>query len=273
MKNGPENKDDRSVGNYPYNPLPGCLVIADVIKSLGGNKAPVSRALLASSLKEDERSQTLTFKLASAKTFGLIQGRSEFSLTDKAIQYFYPTSESDKQNALLDFLESPPAFEKIILRFDGSPLPPIDILANILHRDCAVPDSWKERVAACFIKSAETIGAIDDRSCLRIKASRHGRPLAQEVIRREEPPTAQSPPQNAPNNEPVRHKRVQGHLNADSKTWSQTEDDRTIYIEHPRDLRPQEWQSLFQYIQRIKPSEPPLTEILAGLGKENRDAS
>jgi hypothetical protein len=245
MKNE-RTDEERSGGNYPYYPLAVCLPIADAVKSLGGGKTPVSKSLLASSLKEDERSQTISFKLASAKSFGLIEGRTNFSLTEIAKRYYFPTDESDRQNALLDFLSYPPAFKKLIERFDGSKLPPADIIGNILHRELGVPQSWKDRVAGFFIRSAQGVAAIDEQGHLRIKASRDGRAAS---VPAAEPEISLPPP------ELIRQRRIAGHLNVDPKTWSQTEDNRTIFVEHPRDINMQEWQGLNQYVQRIKPED------------------
>jgi hypothetical protein len=243
-----ERKDEvKSGGNYPYYPLAVCLPIAEAVKSLGGGKTQVSKTLLASSLKEDERSQTLTFKIASAKSFGLIEGRSSFYLTEAAKRYYFPTDESDKQNALLDFLECPPAFKKLIERFDGSKLQPNEILANILHREAGVPQSWKDRAAVFFIKSAHFASAIDEHGHLRVKASREGR------IVLSLPTTEQDVPITQP--EIIRQKRVVGQLNVNSLDWSQSSGGRTIYIEYPQDINSQEWEDLNRQIQRIKPKD------------------
>jgi hypothetical protein len=239
------SNDEREGGNYPYYPLANCLLIADVVKSLGGDRANISKTLVASTLKEDVRSQTLTFKLASAKSFGMIEGRTNFSLTEPAKRYYFPTDEAGKQNALLDFLEYPPAFKKLIERFDGSKLPTTEIIGNILHRECGVPQSWKDRVAGFFIKSAQYAAAIDEQGYLRVKASREGRGTDNVLVA--------ETGKNVPQPELIRHKRVAGQLNVDPKTWSQTEDNRTVFVEHPRDINFQEWEGLNQYVQRIKP--------------------
>lgn len=244
-----EGKEEvKSGGNYPYYPLAICLPIADAVKSLGGGKTTVSKSLLASSLKEDERSQTISFKLASAKSFGLIEGRTSFSLTEAAKRYYFPTAESDRQNALLDFLEYPAAFKKLIERFDGSKLPPADMLGNILHREMGVPQSWKDRVAGFFIRSAQFVTAIDEQGHLRVKASREGRianGVPAIVIEGKEIPT--------PMPEVPKQRRVAGQLNVDSKIWTKTEDNRTLLVETPREISSQEWEDLNQYVQRLKP--------------------
>ena len=164
--------NEKSGGNYPYCPLNLCLTIAEAVKALGGVRAPVSKALLASHLKEDESSQVLAFKLAASKSFGLIHGRMNYALTGITQHYFYPTSTSDRKNALLDALVHSPAFKMLVERFDGNKLPSPDILSNILHRDGGVPESWKDRVAGIFAKSALVAGALDKEGFLRVKVFR-----------------------------------------------------------------------------------------------------
>ena len=164
--------EEKSGGNYPYCPLNQCLEIAEAVKALGGGKSPVSKAILASHLKEEESSQVLSFKLAATKSFGLISGRAHYSLTELSRRYFFPTGLSDRKNALLDALEYAPAFKMLVERFDGNKLPQLDILSNILHRDGSVPESWKDRAAGIFTKSASIAGALDKEGCLRVKALR-----------------------------------------------------------------------------------------------------
>lgn len=245
-------ENEKGGGNYPYSPLAACVAIADAVKAIGNGKSPVSKASLAANLKEDEKSGALNFKLASAKSFGLIDGRTEFSLTENAKRYYFPTDESDKQNALLDFLESPAAFKTLVERFDGSKLPSQEIISNILHREAGVPPSWKDRVAGIFIRSVQYAAAIDDQGHLRVKASRQAQPAGNvsSIENKKNAGTEAAIPPPA-----VRHPRVAGHLNVDPKTWSQTEDNRTVFVEHPRDINAQEWEGLNQYVLRIKPKD------------------
>lgn len=250
MKN--ENKEnEKGGGNYPYSPLAACVLIADAVKAIGNGKSPVSKASLASHLKEDERSAALSFKLASAKSFGLIDGRADFSLTETAKRYYFPTGESDKQNALLDFLESPAAFKTLIERFDGSKLPTQEIISNILHREAGVPQSWKDRVAGIFIRSAQFVAALDEQGHLRVKASRDGQIAASAAVNENQ--TSVEERAVPPHPETIRYKRVAGQINVAPKTWTFSDDNRTLWVETPRDLSAQEWEMLNQYIQLINP--------------------
>jgi hypothetical protein len=123
-------------------------------------------------------------------------------------------------------------------------------LANILHREAGVPQSWKDRVAVFFIKSAQFVAAIDEQGHLRVKASRDGRPATKTAAAESEiaeeseiipPPTG------------VRYKRVAGLLNVAPKTWTFSDGDRTLLVEAPRDITAQEWEVLNQYVQFINP--------------------
>ena len=251
MKTQHEN-EERSGGNYPYYPLAKCLPVAEAVKSLsGGGKSQVSKSLLASSLNEDQRSQTLAFKLTSAKSFGMIDGRADFNLTEISKRYFFPTDETGRQGALLDFLEYPPAFKKLVERFDGSKLPTTEIISNILHRECGVPQSWKDRVATFFIKSAQYASAIDEQGHLRVKASREGR-VSREVSTGESEEVELSVI-GTPQSQITRQKRIAGQVNLAAKIWTFTDENRTLLVETPRDITAQEWEVLNQYVQFISP--------------------
>jgi hypothetical protein len=166
-------KDAQQGASYPYAPLQAALTVAEAIKQLGGNKTPVPKSLLASTLKEDEKSQSFTFKIASTKCFALIAGRSAYTLTENAKRYFFPTSNSDKIEASLSFLQSPSGFREIIKRFDGQKLPETQMLANIFHTQLRVPESWSVRAASFFVRSAQLIGVIDEHGFLRFDATKH----------------------------------------------------------------------------------------------------
>lgn len=167
-----KNKNQQGA-TYPYVPLSAALILAEAVKQLGGNKSPIPKSQLADALKENEKGQGFTFKIASAKCYGLIEGRSSYTLTESARRYFFPTSSNEKIGASLDFLEAPPGFAEIIKRFDGQRLPEVKMLANIFHTQLRVPESWSLRAAQYFIRSAQLIGVIDERGFLRFDSARH----------------------------------------------------------------------------------------------------
>jgi hypothetical protein len=158
---------------YPYTSLAPTLKIADAVKELGGARSPVSKSRLASHLKQVEKSASFLQRISSAKVFGLIVGRGDYSLSEAAKRYYSPTNEYDRANALLEFLAAPSSFREIIRLFDGDRLPSREILANIFSEKLKVPESWKERAASFFENSAQHVGVIDEHRIIRFKATQN----------------------------------------------------------------------------------------------------
>ncbi|HEY3932672.1 MAG TPA: hypothetical protein VGM58_09930 [Verrucomicrobiae bacterium] len=163
----------QEAGLYPYTSLVPTLKIADAVKELGGARSEVSKSRLAAHFKESEKSASFLQRISSAKVFGLIVGRSDYSLSDAAKRYYSPTSDQERSNALLEFLTAPTSFREIIRLFDGEQLPKREILGNIFSEKLKVPESWKDRAAAFFENSAQFVGVIDENRILRFKATQH----------------------------------------------------------------------------------------------------
>lgn len=174
-----ENKSAAGVESslYPYTSLAPSLKIADAIKELGGARSEVSKSRLAAHFKEGEKSAAFIQRISSTKAFGMIVGRSDYTLSESAKRYYSPTTENDRSNALLEFLAAPTSFREIIRLFDGDQLPPREILANIFSEKLGVPESWKERAASFFENSAQFVGALDEKRFLRVKALRQSNPV------------------------------------------------------------------------------------------------
>src|SRR5690606_32184278 len=119
---------------YPYHSLESCLKLAEAVKQIGNGRQDVDKSLLASHLKADEKSGEFAQKIASSKTYGMIDGKGVFQLSDAARSYFLPTSDPEvsRKAALLKFLASPGAFKMFIDRYDGSKLESLEIMGNIL---------------------------------------------------------------------------------------------------------------------------------------------
>ena len=160
-------------GGYPYYALGKCLDLAKIVCELGGNKNRVQRSLIAQQMQIDEDSASLSQIIAATKCFGLIEGWGTFTLTDLARKYFFPTDETEKRKSLLEVVKCPTVFEKLIQRFDGNKLPANDMIANLIHREMEVPESWKARAASLFSAAMRDIEVIDANGFLRYAASRH----------------------------------------------------------------------------------------------------
>lgn len=178
---------------YPYYPLSSALKLAAAVKDLGGGRTPVKKSILAKQIGASESAAAFAQGLSSAKAFGVVDGHGDYSLTETAKRYFFPTTDSDKSLALLDIFGKPAAFSELLKRFDGDKLPSRDILGNILHRDLGIPDSWKERVAGLFTNAAQEVGVIDAQGFLRYDAARHSDKPEDQL-----PPPPPPPPPGVP---------------------------------------------------------------------------
>lgn len=105
--------------------------------------------------------KSFTAKIGAAKQFGLIitsQG-SAVQLTDISKKLLYPTGASTHDLELSCFAQ-PPLYSKLISKYDGAALPPVDLLANILMNEHRITRSVKDAAAKNFIESAEQLGLI-----------------------------------------------------------------------------------------------------------------
>lgn len=156
--------------SYPLYDLGEAVKIAEAIRDLGGGNSPVSKSLLAKQLNYAESGPSFFQRVTASRVFGLIDGRGSYLLTDLAKQYFYPTVENGKEDASVKSLTKPFAFALLVKKFDGSPLPGLEMMGNIVHSEADIPVSKKNTVAGTFVRSAQFIGAIDTQGILRCKA-------------------------------------------------------------------------------------------------------
>lgn len=248
MENG--QPKTQSVQAYPTYGLEDCLKVGRAVKELGGGKEPISKSLLASHLREAASSSRLVQLIASAKSFGIVTGRGDYTLSDPAKKYYTPHNEQDAAIGLLAFVQSPVPFQKLIKRFDGDKLPGLKFIANILQSEGDVPKSWSARAASLFVQAAKFAGAIDSNGFLRYEAAIHGASLdaaadelykegldARDKLRKENPPDAVEPPPS------------------DCNVWDFSLGGKTVHLETSKDLPLPLWEKLEQYIKVIKPPE------------------
>ncbi len=228
---------------FPLLSLQNSLQVAEAVRDAGGANTEVPKSIIASHLGSSENSGAFLQRLGSARSFGLIEGRGSYRLTDQAKRYFYPATEDDRRRAQLAFLASPPVFNEIIKRFDGNKLPAPTMLANILHREYSVSNSWKDRVASSFIKAAQIVGAIDGQNFLRYGASLHNMesPLSQSDAADTRAPTADAP-------------RSQPSAVPGGNSWLFQQEGQFVRVESSAELSPALWQKLNAYVQVLKPS-------------------
>lgn len=247
----PQNKRPRTATvTYPYHPLDLCIKFAEAVKQIGNGRQDVDKSVLASHLKLDEKSGDFAQKIASSKTYGLLDGKSALQLTDAARSYFIPTVNPDKEKAaaLLKFFSSPGAFQVLIEAHDGSKPPGSEIMGNVLGQTYGIPESWTRRVAAFFLRAGISAGAIEPDGFLRynakVKALGMANPLINGTIQMPTPDANVIPPKVDPPAEP-KDNTQEGVV-----VWKHG---KNLRVETPENLTIEIWEKLNKYIQAIKP--------------------
>jgi hypothetical protein len=238
-----ENKNSDAA--YPLYDLAEAIKVAEAVRDLGGDRAAVSKSLLAQHLKYAETGPSFFQRLSAAKSFGIISGRGEYELTEQAKRYFFPTTDTEKATAAVSILSSPSAFKILVQRFDGGKLPANTMIGNIIQKEAKIPVSKKDTVASCFVRSAQFLGVIDAGGFLRCRAFVA---IGNAENKREVPQQ-----QNA--EQPVPAKRATGNVNAATKVWTFNDGDEVLLVETPKSLTTKQWEILNQYVQWIKPEE------------------
>lgn len=145
---------------YPRTTWDECI---DLIQKVGAfNLKSVSSKEIAKKYGlTSTTTKSFVTKINTAKQFGLIsmtQGGT-VQLTEASKRILYPTGEPIRQLELQCFAQ-PPMYGKLIAKYDGSALPPLENLANILMNEHRITRSAKDAAAKCFLQSAEQLGLI-----------------------------------------------------------------------------------------------------------------
>ncbi len=243
------NEATTDTSKYPLFSLPSCMNIAEAVRDAGGAKSDVSKASIAAHLQVDENATTLSQRISAARSYGLVEGRGSYKLTDTARSYFFPLGDQDQKRALLVFLSSPQVFNAVVKRFDGSKIPAQSMLANLLHTNFGVPESWKDRIAGFFLKSAAFAGAVDTQGFLRYDAGHHAmnstQPHAPANVQQTEPtPRIQTT---------VAQGAFQNISQGEVTAWSSTHRGVSVRVEASGELPLALWEKLNAYVQVLKP--------------------
>lgn len=256
---------------YPYYPLERVLKVAEAVRDLGGGRAEVQKSMLAHQLALDESSTAFQQLIGAAKSFGLLEGRGTYTLSELANEYFFPTEEHQPRTALLRALRMPSVFDDLIKRFDGRRLPSASLLTNIVHREYKVPESWASRVASLFASALRLAGVIDTEGFLRydsiMRSTRVFTAAQGENGRHSLGPTGpgpQSSPATGPSGPTMRADNQYGQLSliqesqpsqGDSSVWVYSFQGKTVRVETSADLPMELWRKLEQYVAVLKPAE------------------
>ena len=228
---------------YPLFSLENAVVVGAAVCEAGGSNGQVPKAVIASSLQCSSTSGAFLQRLATARSFGILEGRGAYQLTEQAKQFYLPSHDTEKQQALIGMFASPPVFAELLKRLDGNKLPPRSMIANMLRRELNLPPSWSDRVAGFFVNGAQFSGALDEHGFLRLAASRHSSPKTNGERRSTETPT-------------VTLHRSRAMAESEEGTAPEGKDSwvyQSVRLDTPSNLSPGLWKKLNQYVQVIKP--------------------
>lgn len=99
-------------------------------------------------------------RVVAAKLFGLLDTTQGVNLTRLALDYFKPTDEESKQQALLTAVRNVLAYQGVIERFSDKRLPPLDILKNFVEREFDLAPEAANACADIFVRSVNRAGLV-----------------------------------------------------------------------------------------------------------------
>src|SRR4051794_27283236 len=103
-KKAPTPKTSGTSLKYPYYGIPQAFKMGAVVKEHGGNRAGVPKSVIAQALGTDQGASSFSQQVASAKTWGVVDGTTELRLTEQSQEYYFPTSDESKRISALSFL-------------------------------------------------------------------------------------------------------------------------------------------------------------------------
>lgn len=147
----------RSATTYPAHGLEEAIRFAAAAYKAGGNDASADDVRSELGLRS-KSSAGWSYRLSAAKEFGVVErsGRAEdmrIRVTDLYKRYAFPEDEIQKRTTLVAILMRPPLYVRLLEKYRGAPVPPVDGVANLLGREYGVIESMKQSAAKAFIAS------------------------------------------------------------------------------------------------------------------------
>jgi len=240
-KKSKEQNGEKKDSSYPVYDLSEAIKVAEAVRDLGGSRSPVAKSTLAKKLDLAEKGPSFFQRVGAAKVFGVIAGWGEYQLTPAAKDYFFPTAEGKKQAALITFFKAPALFKRIAERYETSTLPDNETLGNVMHME-GVNESWKDRVAGIFTRSAQTVGVIDSNGVLQStpQPGVGGFPNEHELPNKEKPNL-------------LRIFKTQPPTPQETKQFNFDFDGKIVSLTFSENLHAIQWHALNELVQSIRP--------------------
>ena len=155
-----EKKQFEKSALYPAVTIHDCVEFISQVDGLGGKAVSYATMLGVLGLSSPT-TKSFIYRISACKQYGFITtSNSTIQLTEIARSILHPTSENEKQLAMIKAFRNPPLYAKLIERFSDKALPIKTHLANILMADYKIVKSVKDTAADCFLSSAESLGLI-----------------------------------------------------------------------------------------------------------------
>jgi hypothetical protein len=241
----------RKKGAYPYHTLKTAIALGDAVMQGGGDRVGVPKSVVAAAMDMDQGSSAFSMLVASAKTYGIVDGYKELMLTDVGRDYFLPTTAFDTPRAELAFLSQPEVYSFLIEKFDGSTLPTVPMLGNLLSRHFGIASSWSNRVAQNFLSAANDLGVMDQGGRLRYDAAKHKTSVSSCSQDEGAPATIEAPTLKVGANIVPPRINSGPAVNPNSSIWVRG----AIRLETPSDMSLADWLRLQKYVEILRPDE------------------
>lgn len=114
-------------------------------------------------------------RAVASKLFGLLDNNQGMVLTRLALDYFKPTDENAKANALRAAVQNVVAYQKVLERIERLPnkrAPTVEILTNAFERDHKLKRDAAHVCAQAFLSSLSIAGMVDGSGSLSVSAPR-----------------------------------------------------------------------------------------------------
>ncbi len=150
-------KRNRSSANPKFNLQQTVGFLEALYKALG--KGPYSRQAISEALGHGKLNGTSIRKAASLAHYGLLTRKgTAYSPSNLSDRILMPTSPEDKAKAIMEAVQQPTLYAKLIDKYKGQSLP--DLLKNILAREYGINAKSSVEVADTFIESVEFAGIL-----------------------------------------------------------------------------------------------------------------
>lgn len=164
MSDKPKQSKERSV-LYPYYDLKDSIEFAKIVHKLAG-KGIVADNVVANELGVKTTANSFTYKISSAKQFGLITRTKEgLGATQRIKNIIFPVPSVDIVSMYKDAVKLPPLYAKIFQQYSGEYLPEKDGLSNVMVHQ-GVAQNAKNRAAKVFLSSIKFAQCLDSENIL-----------------------------------------------------------------------------------------------------------